>query len=206
MKSFILILTTITISVLGFIVYTLHIDSINLKSKINNDNNQLKELESELKNSIDSIEILKIKFNSEKNNSNNQIKKLTWELTDSNDEIKKLKREAIPRVIKATVTAYNPRINQCDSTPYTTAFMRKVHPKYVAISDAILKELGWAPGDTIYIEGIGIRVIGDRMAGQKRIPGYHIDMFMWRYKDARKWGIKRNVTVALVNTDGLDFK
>lgn len=95
-------------------------------------------------------------------------------------------------VIKTIVTAYTPSENETDDTPYTTAFLKNVHPKYIAVSRPIIEKLKWKPGDKVYIDGIGIRIIGDLM--NKRFSDYRIDLFMWKKEDALKWGIKTDVT------------
>jgi len=110
------------------------------------------------------------------------------------DEVLLQKVQLLDREVKAlsaknyviaTVTAYTPSIAECDSTPYTTAFLKKVHPRYVAISRDLLKQ-GWVPGRKVYIEGIGIRTIGDLMS--PKVKGPHVDVFMWKRRDALKFG------------------
>jgi len=110
------------------------------------------------------------------------IHSLSHQLQSLSLEIKALKHK---NYVIATVTAYSPSVNECDTTPYTTAFLKRVHPKYVAISRDLLHQ-GWTPGRKIYIEGIGVKVIGDLMS--PKVKGPHIDVFMWRKEDAIKFG------------------
>lgn len=128
----------------------------------------------------------------------NCINKLVDVIESQQTELDKLKEKVVnKRLVYATVTAYSPRLKECDNTPYTTAFMKKVHPKYVAVSRDIVEKLQWTPGQKIYIEGIGVRVIGDFMS--PKIKGYHIDLFMWKTKDAKKFGKRDNVLVILLD-------
>ena len=128
----------------------------------------------------------------------NYINKLMDTINLQQSKIKELEEKTVcKRVIYATITSYSPRVQECDNTPYTTAFMKKVHPKYVAVSRDIVKKLRWAPGQKIYIEGIGVRIIGDFMS--PKIKGYHIDLFMWNTRDAKKFGKRKNVLVVLLD-------
>jgi len=107
----------------------------------------------------------------------------------------RLERYKVERVIYAVVTAYNPVKSQTDDSPYTTAFLKNVNPKYVAVSRDILKKLKWVPESKIYIEGVGIRKIGDLMS--PKVKGYHIDLFMWKVKDAKRWGKRKCLVIYL---------
>jgi len=102
----------------------------------------------------------------------------------------------IKDVLKAVVTAYSPRGKETDDTPFTTAFMMKVSTNIIAVSRNILHERGWTAGDKVYIEGIGIKTIGDLM--NKRYNN-RIDIFYFSTEDAIKFG-KKNLTVALLKT------
>ena len=163
--------------VILFLNGILIINVINLQKQVN--------IQSELTQNIISILTDQSNFNQETLTIlSQQVNKLLTKTTNNK------------RVIRATVTAYSPRTQECDSTPYTTAFMKTVHPKYVAVSRDIITKLKWAPGQKIYIEDIGVRIIGDLMS--PRIKGYHIDLFMWKVKDAKKFGKRKNVLVVLL--------
>jgi len=110
------------------------------------------------------------------------ISDLTKQVSSLTVELKSLKYK---NYVIATVTAYSPSIRECDSTPYTTAFLKRVQPKYVAISRDLLRQ-GWSPGRKVYIEGIGVKIIGDLMS--PKVKGPHVDVFMWRKEDALKFG------------------
>lgn len=89
-----------------------------------------------------------------------------WLLKNKNKQITKQLRALEKKyTITATVTAYQAEVAQTDSTPYTTAFMRdlRAEPGTVAVSEDIIKELGWPIGAKVYIEGIGVKTIGDLM-------------------------------------------
>ena len=96
-------------------------------------------------------------------------------------------------VLRVTVTAYSPRKQETDDTPLTTAFMKKVRVDTVAVSRNIMNKHGWAPGDKIYVEGVGIRTIGDLM--NIRYDN-RIDIFYWDTEEALSFGKKENVVVA----------
>ena len=75
--------------------------------------------------------------------------------------------------------------------------MKTLEPGYVAISDDILKKHKWSPGSKIYIEGIGIYTIADRMS--KRIKGNVLDIYIpTSKKDALKFGRKIRRLVCLM--------
>ena len=124
-----------------------------------------------------------------------ELTKTIDSLNDKNNHLFKLLEEK--KVITATITAYSPHVNQTDDSPYTTAFLKSVKPGIVAVSRPIIQKMGWAPGQKIYIEGIGIKEIGDLM--NKRFTGFRVDVFMWQKKDAIKFGIKKNVHVFLID-------
>ena len=124
------------------------------------------------------------------------IKLNTNRITRLEARFVKLRRQVkAKKVIYAEVTAYNPIKSQTDNSPYTTAFLKRVHPSCVAVSRSIIHDLKWSPGDRIYIEGVGIRRIGDLMA--RRVKNYHIDLFMWRYRDAIRWGKRKCLVIYL---------
>ncbi len=103
-----------------------------------------------------------------------------------------LKKYTTPSEV--TVYAYNPHINQCDSTPFITASMEKVKPGMVAVSHD-LWEQGWTFGKKIYIKNIGVFRIADFMNTRHKTS---IDIFMWQKKDAIKFGIQQTKACLIV--------
>lgn len=98
-------------------------------------------------------------------------------------------------VVKATVTAYSPCVNETDSTPNITAFMKKVQPGGIAVSRDLLRS-GWTPGKRVYIEGYGIFKINDIMNSrwEKRF-----DIFYPTKQMALNFGVKENIAVVLIH-------
>ena len=55
------------------------------------------------------------------------------------------------KAVKVTVTAYSPREQETDSTPYEAAFMRRVDNRTIALSWDLLKS-GWNPNTCLYLD------------------------------------------------------
>jgi 3D (Asp-Asp-Asp) domain-containing protein len=70
------------------------------------------------------------------------------------------------RTARVTVTCYNSRINQTDSTPRITAINTSCREGTVAVSRDLLEQ-GWTFGRKVWIEGHGVFVIEDVMAKSK---------------------------------------
>ena len=115
--------------------------------------------------------------------------------TTNSELIATRKKIGLREVIKVIVTAYSPRIIETDDTPFKTAFMRHVDENTVAISRNILQERGWTAGDKVWIEGVGIKTIGDLM--NKRYND-RVDIFYYNTTQARRFG-KQERYVALLN-------
>ena len=98
-------------------------------------------------------------------------------------------------IIYATITAYTPSIQECDSTPLITASNTKVKTGIVALSRDIEKKYRLKFGDYIQIEGHGFYVFQDRM--NKKVKNT-IDVFMWSRKKAIKFGRKHKQKVLLL--------
>jgi len=90
----------------------------------------------------------------------------------------------LTRVVKAT--AYNAVPEQTDSTPDICAWGDKVQPGIIAISRD-LEQIGLTRGKEVHVEGIGKRVVMDRMHYRKR---NQIDLYMERYEDAVQFGVQ----------------
>ena len=104
--------------------------------------------------------------------------------TPQNKPSKKKKRTKITRIVRAT--AYNAVPQQTDSTPEICAWGDRVRPGIIAISRD-LEESGLTRGKEVYIEGIGKVVVMDRMNRRKR---NQIDLYMEKYEDAVRFGVK----------------
>lgn len=94
-------------------------------------------------------------------------------------------RSAPQRHIDVTVTGYSPRREETDDTPFTTAFNKRVKTGIIAISRDLEDAHGWAEGDTIVLEGIGLFEVGDRMNQRWR---KRIDIFFFDTAEARRFG------------------
>lgn len=90
-----------------------------------------------------------------------------------------------------TVTFYTPCPAETDSTPYITASGIRVRPGICAVSRD-LEEMGFTFGKTIYVEGLGLFEIQDRMHTRwtKRV-----DILVFSKAQARKLGKMRNIRV-----------
>lgn len=99
------------------------------------------------------------------------------------------------RVEMVTLTAYSPRVEECNEDPLTTASMLPVRPGSVAVSRDLF-EKGWVFGRKVYIKGHGVYTITDLMNSRytKRI-----DLFFWDTEEARQFGIKET-HAALLDT------
>jgi 3D (Asp-Asp-Asp) domain-containing protein len=87
--------------------------------------------------------------------------------------------------VPVTITAYTPRPQECDSTPYTTAFMTKVREGIVGLSRDLESDFGFKHSDEITLHGFGTFVFEDRM--NKRWKR-RVDVFMFSLKEARQFG------------------
>jgi 3D (Asp-Asp-Asp) domain-containing protein len=102
--------------------------------------------------------------------------------------------EEIIRIVKAT--AYNATAQQTDSTPTICAWGDKIRPGIIAVSRD-LEKLGLTRGTKVHIEGIGTRIVLDRMHRRKK---NQIDIYMEDYNDAVNFGIKK-VTISWTKGD-----
>ena len=88
------------------------------------------------------------------------------------------------RVVKAT--AYNALASQTDSTPLICAWGDRIRPGIIAVSRD-LEGLGLTRGQEVHVEGLGKRVVMDRMHRRKK---NQIDIFMERHEDAVNFGVQ----------------
>ncbi|MGE4299728.1 MAG: 3D domain-containing protein [Desulfovibrionaceae bacterium] len=83
-----------------------------------------------------------------------------------------------------TVTAYSPRNEETDASPFTTASNRRVRHGIIAVSRDLFDD-GWVFGKKVYVKGLGVFTIDDLMADTKR---NQIDIFMFDTKAAVDFG------------------
>ena len=102
---------------------------------------------------------------------------------DKNTPSKK-KPTKVTRIVRAT--AYNAVPEQTDSTPEICAWGDHIRPGIIAISRD-LERVGLTRGMEVHIEGIGKRIVMDRMHSRKK---NQIDLYMERYEDAVRFGVK----------------
>lgn len=88
------------------------------------------------------------------------------------------------------LTSYRSVPNQTDSSPYTTSIGERVHPHGVAVSRNLLRRWGGPLdyGDTIYIEGYGIKVVNDCMHERYK---NHVDIWVATYKEEKAFGTRK---------------
>jgi len=89
--------------------------------------------------------------------------------------------EPLPRYqVLASISAYTPRVQETDSTPFINAA-----GEYVMNGDIACPS--WLPLYTIVSIGDEKYVCKDRM-GEKYRHGNYFDIFMWQLEDARAFG------------------
>ena len=98
--------------------------------------------------------------------------------------------------VYAVVTGYSSSKNECDDDPFIGAFNTKVGPGTIAVSPYLYKR-GWKKGHKVYIEGIGVKIINDKMSKKySHVP--RIDVWVKSKTYAYKIGNKPR-TVILFN-------
>lgn len=93
-----------------------------------------------------------------------------------------------------TVTAYSPAPGETDGIKLTTATKPLVTPRKVAVSRDLLAQ-GWTLGKRVYIEGLGICIIGDTMDERWE---RRINVQFDSRSQANQFG-KRNILCALLS-------
>lgn len=71
-----------------------------------------------------------------------------------------------PRLVllgSLTLTSYQPKPEQTDSSPFITSIGHHVHPFGAAVSPDLLRSGQACYGDVLYVEGYGMRVVNDVM-------------------------------------------
>jgi|GEM_PF-5125084 len=107
-------------------------------------------------------------------------------------QIQALEKKVV-KPIEVTVTAYSPSKTETDSSPYITAFNKKVKPGTIAVSRDLFLA-GWTPGRKVYIYQIGVFEIADLMHRRK---SNHLDIFFWTRDQAIQFGIKKSRAILL---------
>ena len=110
------------------------------------------------------------------------------------DKPPKKKSTKVSRIVMAT--AYNAVPEQTDSTPEICAWGDRIKPGIIAISRD-LERVGLTRGKEVHIEGIGKRIVMDRMHPRKR---NQIDLYMEDYEDAVRFGVKE-LTISWTEED-----
>lgn len=92
-----------------------------------------------------------------------------------------------------TVTAYSPIVEECDDTPFITAFNKRVKEGTIAISRD-LEKMGWRVGDKISLGDLGVFVVWDRMHPRW---SNRVDIFFHDSTTAKKFGRQDVMAVKL---------
>ena len=94
-----------------------------------------------------------------------------------------------------TVTAYSPRPQETDDTPFITASNSRVREGIVAVSPDLYRQ-GWKFGRKVYVENYGVYVIEDLMGKRTK---KHLDIFFDDTENALEFG-KRKLRVYLLDS------
>lgn len=88
-----------------------------------------------------------------------------------------------------TITSYRSVHSQTDNSPFITSIGEHVHPHGVAVSRDLLSRWGGSLnyGDTIFIEGYGLKVVNDVMNARHK---QSVDIWVATLNDERKVGIR----------------
>lgn len=126
--------------------------------------------------------------------SDNEITKddVIGEIIDNSPEIliEEENNEA-SRVIPVTVTAYT--LKECHQNKGITASGKRVRPGIVAVSPD-LEKLGLRLGSKVKLKGIGTFHVMDRTSPRLKKT---IDIYMINYKEALKFGKRRDVMASI---------
>lgn len=123
------------------------------------------------------------------------IKGMDEEVIFLKERMKEVEDEMLLEDVKSVnVTAYTLNKKECGEDFTITASMEKAKPGMVAVSRDLFDD-GWTFGKRIYISGVGIFTVGDLI---KDTHKNKIDVLMFDKKLARKFGIKRDVTAAII--------
>lgn len=90
--------------------------------------------------------------------------------------------------LAVTVTAYSPTEQECDEDPYITAYQKQVKEGTIAISRDLEEELGWGIGDKVYLAGLGVFEVWDRMHPRWKKK---VDIFFHDTEKAVSFGVRQ---------------
>lgn len=90
--------------------------------------------------------------------------------------------------LAVTVSAYSPTEEECDEDPYITAYQKPVKEGTIAISRDLEEELGWGIGDKVYLTGLGVFEVWDRMHPKWKKK---VDIFFHDTEKAVSFGVKQ---------------
>lgn len=107
-----------------------------------------------------------------------------WSQTQSTEPVTKNSKPALA----VTVSAYSPTEEECDEDPYITAYQKPVKEGTIAISRDLEEELGWAIGDKVYLTGLGVFEVWDRMHPRWKKK---VDIFFHDTEKAVSFGVKQ---------------
>lgn len=172
-------------------------------SRINQLETRQKELEEDLTSAIKNFEaeddhlrnLLIDEYETLMSQTRQRIDVITEEINLNREKIKHVKDlSRIERVITAEVTAYTATEGECDEDPWNTAAMLKPQLGMIAVSRDLFYE-GWVFGKKVYIEKMGIFVVGDLMNQRWE---QRIDVLMPTKELANQFG-KKTLKVALLD-------
>ena len=115
---------------------------------------------------------------------------VTWGLTTISQGMTKI-QAGIPFRIEVSVSAYNPTIAQCDTTPFIMASGKRVYKGAIALSRDLERDFGLKFGHTIVLLGRTF-TFEDRM---NRRHKRRVDIFMWSKKKALQFGRQKAIMV-----------
>lgn len=95
------------------------------------------------------------------------------------------------KYITVTVTAYEPKTSQTDSTPHLTCLNKPVKPGTIAVSRDLLSRFYF--GEDVYLEGLGVYKIADVMHPRWR---KRVDVVCFSTGEVRRIGKRDNVRMA----------
>lgn len=97
-----------------------------------------------------------------------------------------------------TVTAYSPRVQETDATPFINAWGKSVDEGQIAVSRDLFLS-GWTFGRKVWIQGEGIFVVSDLMGKKRRgRPTFDsVDIFMFSTRKALRFGKLQRIVALL---------
>ena len=123
------------------------------------------------------------------------LKEIVGEIEFLKERIKEIEDEMLLEDVKSVnVTAYTLNKEECGEDFTITASMIRAKPGMVAVSRDLFDD-GWTFGKRIYISGIGIFTVADLI---KSTHKNKIDVLMFNKKAAKKFGIRKGVTAAII--------